>query len=130
MTAALGNVPETDWGVTINEDNRLIVPQTNVRLYDTAMVGKDPAATWAQALLVRNWPALKPNIFSRRVPSLHVVHVPDKPLADITDAEWRNVIIMSIGWNYLISVGPNVALLENYAKSFSAQLAVAMPLDC
>lgn len=129
MTAALADVPNNDWGATINEDNRLVVPRSNVMLYDKSKVKKDPSATWAHALLARDWPALKPNIFSWRVPSLYVIHVPDKPLEDITDAEWRNVAIMCIGWNYLISVGPSTTLLENYIKDFVAELTAAMPLD-
>jgi hypothetical protein len=113
MTATLAKIPmgASDplggkWGTVINTNSTVwTVPRvklaTYFKLHDAGMpTGHLTGINWLGALLVSDWPVLpKPPADPETTPRLQVVHVPNVPVAELSENQLKRLADLTFGYN-------------------------------
>ena len=105
FTGALAGIPagEQDpaggyWGTQVDTRKGIWrVPPVNISALKFS-APQPPACDWRTALMASDWRRL-PEIPNDSAPELQLVHIPGKPLNEITVEEWRKITIYAIGHN-------------------------------
>lgn len=125
MTAAIAGVAEGEsWGTTVDLDEAILhVPQANFERLAEHIHTPTPADVWAGALLVEDWPRLPIKEPPSGTPHLQVVHVPDWPHEQLSNAALQRAVRLTVGWNFASLGEPEI--IERMATQLKHEITQA-----